>query len=176
VTLESRLAALITAIGADIKSLKSQMSDLLSSSYPWSEQIVTTTYTNSTVNASDVTSGFIPVANTRYIVDILASVSSAAVATGVQTAIAGPTKGITSSAVKIVSASAAASDLITHTSLNTFQPAAGGLTSPSLLSIQAIIEVGASPGTANIRFQAKSEVAGSAITIRPGSSMRWRVI
>lgn len=197
-SLQTRLEALIAAIGPDIKALKTADGTLASltttaktslvaainevnakpsgGSYPWSEQITTTAYTNSTVTASDVYTGFAPVANTRYLVDILASVSAAAATTGVQTALAGPTTGITRSAVKIISASAAATDLIAHTVLNTFQAAAAGLTTPTLLSIQAIIEVGASPGAGNIKLQAKSEVAASVITIYPGSSMRWRTI
>lgn len=44
------------------------------------------------------------------------------------------------------------------------------------LNVQAIIQVEATPGAGNIRMQAKSEVAGSVITILPGSSMRWRTI
>lgn len=175
-SLQTRLEALVAAIGADVKALNSQLSGLTPGSYPWSEQKLTTAYTNSTVTASDVFAGFAVIANTRYIVDVLASVSAAAATTGVQTAIAGPTTGITRSAVKIISASAAATDLVTHTALNTFQAAAAGLTTPSLLSIQAIIEVGATPGAGNVKLQAKSEVAASAITFYPGSSMRWRII
>lgn len=168
-SLQTRLEALISAIGADVKAINAR-------SYPWLEQILTTAYTNSTVTATDVHPGFTPVANTRYLVDVLASVSAAAATTGVQVGLTGPTTGITRSAVKIISASAAATDLITHTALNSFQAAVAGLTTPSLVSLQAIIETAGNPGAGNIRLQAKSEVAGSAITLYPGSSMRWRTI
>lgn len=197
---QSRLAELITAIGADFKADRTTMGALSSltttaksslvaaineinakpsggGADPWSYQIMGSAgYSNTTVTASDVFTGFVPAANARYIVDILASVSTAAATTGIQTALVGPTTGITRSAVKIVSASAAATDKIDHLALNAFQAAAAGLTTPSLLMIQAIIEVGATPGAGNIKLQARSEVAASAVNIHPGSSMRWRTI
>jgi hypothetical protein len=202
VSLQTRLEALASALGADTKADRITMTGLASGSLasltttaktsllaaineinaklatsgePWTSQALTVAYTNSTVTASDVFAGFTPAANTRYIVDVLASVSAAAATTGVQTGLTGPTTGITRSAVKVVSSSAAATDLISHQALNAFQAAAASLTTPTLLSLQAIVEV-ATPGAGNIRFQAKSEVAGSVITIYPGSSMRWRTI
>jgi hypothetical protein len=198
VSLQTRLEALASAIGADVKTNIAAIGTLASltttaktslvaaineinakpaGADPWTSQAMAAAgYTNSTVTASDVFTGFAPVANTRYIVDILASVSAAAATTGVQTALVGPTTGITRSAVKIIAASTTAADTITHTSLNNFQTMTAGLTTPSLLSIQAIVEVGATPGTGNVRLQAKSEVAASAINVHPGSSMRWRTI
>jgi hypothetical protein len=176
VSLQTRLEALVAAIGADVKQLAADIAAAGGGSNPWTDEARSTAYTNSTVTASDVFTGFTPVANARYIVDVLASVHTAAATTGIQTALAGPTSGITRSAVKIQSASAAATDLLTHTVLNTFQAAAAGLTTPTLLYIQSIIEVGASPGAGKIRMQAKSEVAGSLVTVNPGSSMRWRTI
>lgn len=178
-SLATRLTALAQAIGADIKSLQAQINAIPSGgggSDPWSHQALTTSYTNSTVTASDVFTGFVPIANTRYIVDSLCIVNSAAATTGVQTCLAGPTTGITRSAVKIQSASAAAADKLDHLALNAFQVATAGLVAFTLLNIQAIIEVGATPGAGNVRVQARSEVAGSAIAFHPGSSMRWRTI
>lgn len=197
-SLQSRLADLITAIGADVKADRTTMGALSalttsaksslvaainevnakpggSGSDPWTYQALTTLYSNTTITASDVFTGFTPAASTRYIVDVLAMVSSAAATTGVQCALAGPTSGINRAAVKIVSASAAGTDLITHTALNTFQAAVAGLTTPTLLLVQAIVD-NQGGGTGNIRLQARSEVAASQITIWPGSSMRWRTI
>lgn len=200
-SLQTRLNALIAAIGADIKDTRLSMSGVASGSLsgltttaktsllaaineinakpgtdPWTSQALSTAYTNSTITASDVFTGFTPVANTRYIVDALLSVSAAAITTGVQTALFGPSSGITRSAVKLIAANTSAADTISHTSLNNFQTMTAGLTTPTLLSIQAIIEVGATPGAGNIKVQAKSEVAASVVTIYPGSSMRWRTI
>jgi hypothetical protein len=177
VSLEARLVALVQAIGADVKQLRSQLQNVGGGADPWSVQVLDADYTNAKTTASDVFVGFTPAPGTRYIVDVLAAVSSAAATTGVQTCLAGPTTGITSSAVKIVSASSATADLITHTSLNTFQAAtASAGAQPSLLSVQAIIDVGPTPGAGTVRLQARSEVNGGTVTFRPGSSMRWRTI
>lgn len=185
-SLQSRLAALIQAIGADVKQIKtdiiaindalSSMSASSGSADPWSFQALSAEYTNTRTTATDVFAGFTPAPNTRYIVDILASVSAASTGTGVQTQLAGPITGITNAAVKIVSGASSTSDMITHTGLNSFQSSTGSPAGGSLLSIQAILEIGPTPGAGNIRLQAKSEVNGSTITLRAGSSMRWRVI
>ena len=178
-SLQSRLASFITAVGADIKQIKSDISSHThpeTGADPWTHQALATGYTNSTVTASDVFAGFTPLANTRYIVDALLSVQAAAATTGVQTGLMGPTTGIPRSAVKIVSAINATSDKIDHLSINGFQVATAGLQTPYLVSIQAIVEVGATPGAGKIRIQARSEVANSLIIIHPGSSMRWRTI
>lgn len=198
-SLQTRLEALASAVGADIKADRATMGSLASltttaktslvaainelkassgsgGAYPWTEQILTASYTNSTVTASDVFAGFTPVAQQRTLIDVLLLVSSAAATTGVQTAIIGSAAQLREGAVKIVSASAAGTDLITHTTINTFQTAVAGLTTPNLLSIQAILNWGATAPASPVKVQAKSEVAGSAITIYPGSSMRWRTI
>ncbi len=208
-SLQTRLEALVAAIGADIKALQNapgggsgtKVSALpiaglldgteivpivqggiterttVSALRPWNEQTLTTTYINSTLTASDVFVGFIPLANTRYLIDALLTVQSNAATTGVQTALAGPTTGLTRSSVKIISASAATTDKVDHLAVNGLQIAVAGLTTPSLLSMQAIVEVGATPGTGNLRVQARSEVAiANGVQIFPGSSMRWRAI
>lgn len=179
-SLQTRLTALAQALGADVKQIKA---DILSHTHPgggsdpWTSQALSTAYVNATVTATDVFTGFTPVANTRYIVDVLASVQSNAATTGVQVGLTGPATGITRSAVKVVSAASATADKIDHIALNAFQVATAGLAIPNLLMLQAIVEVGASPGAGNIRLQAKSEVAiANAVTIHPGSSMRWRTI
>lgn len=143
---------------------------------PWLEEIRTADYTNATTTGTDVFTGFTPAANTRYMVDVLLMVQSAAATTGIQTALLGPAAGITRSAVKINSASAAGTDLVTHTVVGTYQAAVASLTTPTLLYIQALVTVGATPAVGNIRVAARSEAALSTVTVWPGSSMRWRVI
>jgi hypothetical protein len=180
VSLQTRLQALITAVGADIKRLDGRIDAVGGGSGgadPWISQALTTAYVNATVTATDVFTGFAPAANTHYIVDVLASVQSSAATVGVQAGLVGPTTGITRAAVKIVSAASATADKVDHIALNAFQASTAGLATPNLLMLQAIVEVGATPGAGNIRLQAKAEVAGTnAITIHPGSSMRWRTI
>lgn len=145
---------------------------------PWNEQVLSGTYVNATVTASNVFAGFTPAANKTYLIDVLLMVQANAATTGVQTAIAGPTTGITRAAIKINSAATATTDKVDHiSSLNTFQVATAGLVTPTLLYIQAIVAVGATPGAGDIRVSCKSEVAiANAVQIFPGSSMRWRVM
>jgi hypothetical protein len=178
VTLLSRLGELITAIGADIKRIDADIAALGGGSGgadPWTHQALTALYTNTTVTASNVFAGFTPAANTRYIVDCLLSAYSAATATGIQTGLAGPTTGITAAAVKVSTPLTATTEQLSSIGLNAFSAPGTSLVTPNLILVQAIIET-ATPGAGNIRLQARSEVAGSAINIRPGSSMRWRTI
>jgi hypothetical protein len=143
---------------------------------PWSYSWIASAVTAPTTTAVDVHTGFTPSANTRYIVDALLMVTSAAATTGVQTALLGPSTGITRVAVKIVSAATVTTDKIDHISaLNTYQVATAGLTTPSLIYLQAVVDVGASPGAGTIKVAFKSEVASSAVVVQPGSSIRWRV-
>lgn len=200
-SLQARLEALASALGADIKADRITMTGLASGSLaaltttakssllaaineinakpagadPWTQQAITgTQYSNSTTTASDVFTGFTPAAQQRHIVEAQLLVSSAAATTGVQIALAGPAGQLREGAVKIVSASAAATDFITHTTLNTFQAAAAGLTTPSLIFVWAMLNWGATAPASAVKLQAKSEVAGSAINIYPGSFLRWR--
>lgn len=211
-SLQTRLEALVAAIGADIKQINTNISagaptgtkvsalpavatldgtELVpvvqggatkqvasSKLQPWrGEQILTTTYSNDTVTASDVFSGFAPAANTRYLVDVFLLVQSVATTTGVQTALAGPASGVTRAGVTITSAASATTQKIDYLALGAFQIATAGLTTPTPLIIQGLVDVGAAPGAGNIKVQAKAEVAGTgAIQIFPGSSMRWRIV
>jgi hypothetical protein len=174
VSLQTRLTALAQAVGADIKAINLQLASLSPANVdPWVSEVISANVTNSTVTGSALFSGFAPTPSTRYIVDVLLSVTGST-ATGVQTALTGPTTGITRSAVKIVSASAPTLDKVEHLALNAWQIATAGLPTPSLLMIQAIVETGATVGAGKITTQFRSETAGSVVTVHPGSSMRWR--
>lgn len=144
---------------------------------PWTTQRVMVDYANATITGSDVFAGFAPAANTTYVVETKMIVRTALGTTAIQTALAGPASGITNAAIKINSAASATADLISHiATLNTFQVATAGLTTNTLLIIEGLVVVGALPGAGNIRVQARSEVAASAVTVAAGSMMRWRTI
>lgn len=195
---DARVNLLATAIGAQIKSIKASMGGLTAlttanktslvaainevaaasgsgGADPWLVEWKTAAVTNSTVTGADAFTGFAPAANTRYIVDVFLIVTAAAITTGVQTALLAPTSGMNRAAVKIVSAATSTTDKVDHLSLNSYQVTTAGITTPTLISIQAIIDVGAAPGAGNVRVGLRSEVAGSAVVVQPGSSMRWRV-
>ena len=141
----------------------------------WTEQVLRTTYTNATLTGTDVVTGFAPLANSLYEVDVLLMVQSNAATTGVQVALAGPATGITAAAVRIESASTATTELTSHSALNAFQAQTSGLTTPNLLTVRALVSVGATPGVGNVRVQARSELLAT-VTVLPGSYMRWRVL
>lgn len=174
-SLQTRLAALITAIGADIKSINTQLASLQANSGPWTDQILTTTHNNARTTATEPFVGFAPLANSLYLVEVIGSIQSSVATTGVQTALAGPTSGIMAAAVKITSAASATADKVDHLGLNTFQVATAGLLTPNLYNLQAIVETAGPVGAGNIRLQLKSE-ANSQVTMRPGSIFRWRTI
>jgi hypothetical protein len=177
VSLQTRLVALAQAIGADVKQIRAELAKISSggSSSPWTDLILTSAVNVINQTPVDVMAGFTPVPNTRYLVDVLLSVNSASANNGVQAQLAGPTSGIVSAAVKIVSASSASADLISHVGLNVVQNATANLTAPNLLMIQAVIETGGTVGAGNIRPRVQSETATTS-TIRAGSSMRWRTL
>lgn len=174
-SLQTRLASLVTAIGADIKSLQTQINALSVGSGPWSEQILTTAHNNSTTTASEPFAGFDPAPNTRYLIECVALISSNAQTVGVQTALAGPTSGIPSAGVKIVTAASTTADKVDHLLLNSFQTATAGLTIPNIYNLQAIVDVGANPAAGNIRLQMKAE-NNTQVTMRAGALFRWRTL
>lgn len=201
-SLQTRLESLIAAIGADVKADRLTMTGLASGSLsaltttaktsllaaineinakatdPWTYQSVMGTPTTSATAAADIAglTGFTPEASSKYIVELIASVSAAAITTGVQVGFAGPSTGITRAAVKVVSAQTATTDMISQQGLNSWQGSAASLTTPTLLTIQALVEVGATPGGGNIRPSWRSEVSASVVTMYPGSHMKWRKV
>lgn len=195
-SLQTRLEALVSAIGADVKALNTSVGALASltttaktslvaainevnakpsggGTSVWTEQIRTTDYTNSTVTASDVFTGFAPVGGGIYLIESTLAVQSAAVATGVQVGLttAGP---VVYSAMKISAPDAQTVEYIYHSAFSVQAPTPNGITTPAILQITGMIQMGATPAAGNVRIQAKSEVAGSLITVKTGSIMSWR--
>lgn len=176
-SLQSRLEALASAIGADIKAIKTQIAALPApSADPWSYSVLGSTITSTVTAAADAITGPSLAANTRLVVECKLHVASAAATTGVQVGLAGPSTGVTRSSVKVVSAQTASTDMISHQTLNNWQSSAAGLLTPSLITIDGMIEVGATPGAGTVRVSWRTEVAASTVTMYPGSFMRWRTI
>ena len=166
-SLETRLAALVAAIGADIKALQAMGAE--------QQQKLTATYANATVTGSDVFAGFPPLTNKRYAIEAVMSAQSATANSGIQIALLGPSTGITRVTTRIVTPSGAAADLIANlNALNAYTVATASLATPHLILLDAIVEVG-TPGAGNLRIGARSETAAAnAVQIFPGSFMRWR--
>lgn len=178
-SLETRLRALVQALGVDYKALKAQADGLGSSSDPWMSQ-ATTPFTNgSTTVSTPFGPGFITSPNTRYIVDVWMMARAVATSTGIQAALAGPLTADLprAAAVKIISVpNAAPPELVFHTTLNTFQTATSAIIANHLIMIQAIIETG--PGTPQtpVTVQIKAEEGPNTQYEVASGIMRWRAI
>lgn len=171
-SLESRLAAFIAAVGADIKLLKARPSD------PWTTQSLgDTTYSNATLGLTDIFPGFAPVPNKNYEVRSRLICGVNVSTTGMQTVLAGPANA-ERAAVKISTPLSASTEQVNNYSdLNQIQTMAAGYAGFSLLCIEAVIDFGPSILAGNVRVQARSEVAATnAVRVYTGSFMSWREI
>ena len=166
-SLETRLTALTAAVGADIKALQASGAE--------QQQKLTATYVNATVTGTNVFAGFTPLANKRYAIEAVLVAQSAAAASGIQIALLGPSTGITRATARVVTPSGAAADLIANlNALNAYTAATASLTTPHLILLDGVVEVG-TPGAGNIRIGARAEsAAANAVQIFPGSFMRWK--
>lgn len=145
---------------------------------PYSWEILASQVNNSS-NVTDVNifTGFQPAASTRYHVEIMLSVLSAAAATAVRTTLSGPTTGVTMAAVKTVSAASGSADHIQHVSaLNQLNSNTAGLTTATLIRIEALLDFGAGVNAVNLRPQLRSEVLASQVSVLAGSYMKWRIL
>lgn len=178
-SLESRLTALVQSLGADYKARKAQLDQLASAAYAWKSQIIVAPNYVGVTTVVEPFQGFKPEANTRYQVEVWASVRVATIVNAPQAALFGPSGGnsLRYSAVKIVSAPTTTTDLVSHVQLNEFQASNSALTIPDILTIQAIVETGAGmTDSAWIRPQFRPKSAGGSYDISPGSIMSWRTI
>jgi hypothetical protein len=144
---------------------------------PWTVLKLAADFSTSSVAAQDVTGlGFTPAANTTYVIEAFLPSWSAAAATGIQFALAGPSSGINFSGVTIRQPMTATTEQFYHGVINTFNTAGTALTTMSLAFITAIVGVGANPGAGNLRVQLKSEVNNSAVSVKAGAVMLYRAV
>ena len=181
-SLATRLTALAAAIGSDIKSLLSRVSNLEMYSgitSPNQRATLTSTQASTSTTLANVTQLVLPLeANAVYRIECFVTFQSAATTTGLNLGIATPagSRNLVEIVVPITS-TAAASQLRT-----TFPSAAvatnlGNVTGTGVTAINSnhtakisgIIQVGATAGNCQIMFA--SEVASSAITLQVGSCL-----
>lgn len=179
-SLASRLADLITAIGADIKSLQTQINNISSGADPWTYLVVTPTdVPNSTVTAADVTGLSIPstLATGKYILEGKLFFTSAATTTGAQFGLVFPAQ-VDLAAMWQVPATATTSTTHNQTATATYS---GGTAAPvvapadSVALLDGVFSVNSAMASA-ITVQQRSEVAASAIVCKVGSFIRYRKI
>lgn len=138
-------------------------------------QVLTTTYVNATESGINVFTGFTPGANKKYFIEAELSAQAIAVDNAVQLALLGPATGITRVAVKVITPTEATEEIESALALNAYSEQDAAMTTPSIYTLLAIVEVGATPGAGHIRVGAKAlTAAANAVRIFPGSFMRWR--
>lgn len=142
----------------------------------WTYERRATDWTNSTITTSDIFTGFVPIANTRYEVECFLIVKSADATSGLQLGLMGP-GGLNVAAQKITMCSSATADLIGN--VVGFGIFAAGSTPANygIAKVSGFVEYGASPAAGNnVRLIGRAETAGQVATVRDDSYMRWRIL
>lgn len=146
---------------------------------PWTTVRLTSDFTTSSATAVDATGlAFAPTANKRYEFYGLLLCRTATATVGPRPGLAWPT-GLSDGAASIRTPSSATAELLLNGNPNAAMLAAvGGLpnnTQSYLASLEGLIVAGASPA-GNMRIQLASETAGTVVTIKAGSFLRYREI
>ena len=145
---------------------------------PWAYLQLASDFATSSATAVDVTGlAFTPTANTDYLVEAQLLMRTATATVGARPGIAWPTGGMTDAVAEIrASSSATAQVLVYGNSAAAVLNANTGLattTGSFAAKVEATLLMGASPA-GNFRLQLASETAGTNVTLKAGSWMRYR--
>jgi len=172
-TLADRLSALVSAIGADIKSLSTRVTSLETSSGGGSVIAASSSDQSSTATSLADATGLSAsvVANATYRVDAFVTFTSASVDTGLSLGYTLPTGALGMLEITIPSVSTWLSQMTRLiTSAQSASVTGNGVEAsgtPYTARMSGIIKVGSTAGTFQVRFA--SEVAGSSVTLKSGS-------
>jgi hypothetical protein len=144
---------------------------------PWTILKLTVDFTTTSATAVDVTGlGFAPTQNTNYMIEAVLFLRTATATVNPRTGFAWPTN-VTDGVMSIDTAQSATTQLTTRgNSAAALLAAVGGLPNttqswPAFVYGAAV--VGASP-VGNLRVQVASETAGTTVTVKAGSYLRYR--
>lgn len=146
---------------------------------PWTYRKLTSDFVTSSATAVDITSlGFTPAANTTYEFEAFLLTRTATTTVGPRPGLAWAT-GMSDGAAEIRQASAATTDLITNGNTSAaILCAVGGVpttTGSWKATIKGVGVVGSNT-TGTIRIQLASETAGTNVTAKTGSYLKYRTI
>jgi hypothetical protein len=146
---------------------------------PWTYLGLANDFTTTSATAVDITGlGFTPAANTRYEFVARLMVRTATATVGPRPGVAWPT-GMTDGVTFIQQTSSATANVFANGNVNAAVLAPVGGVPNTTQSWPAIIEgmavAGASP-SGNIRLQFASETAGTTVTVKAGSFLKYRLI
>lgn len=146
---------------------------------PWTYIRLASDFVTSSATAVDVTGlGFTPAANTDYEFEAVLMTRTAATATGPRPGLAWPTGGVDGIAEVRQTSSAAAQVTAFGNISAALLTAVGGLPSATLsypATVAGIFRAGATP-SGNVRVQLASEAAGTNVTIKAGSFLKYRTL
>lgn len=146
---------------------------------PWTYVKLSSDFTTTSTTAANVTGlEFTPSANTTYVIEGFYLLRTATTTVGARPGCAWPT-GMTDGAVSFLTTSSATANLTTNGNINaSVLVAVGGLpttTGSYPGTMWATLVAGASPAS-TFRIQLASETAGTTVTMKAGSWIRYRSI
>lgn len=142
----------------------------------WTNVVLAADFTTSNAAAQDSGIAFLPAANARVMFEARLMLRTATNTVGPRPGIAWPT-GMTDGVAKIVFPSAATTDLVANGNVNAAMLiAVGGVPNANqsyLATMTGVMIAGGAPG-ASFRVQLASEAAGTKVTMKAGSFLRWK--
>lgn len=147
---------------------------------PWTYVKLSSDFVTSSATAVDVTGlAFTPAANKSYVFDGELLTRTAATATGVRPGIAWPTAGVTDGVATVNQPTSATAQVLAFGNFNAALQAVGTALPNTTQSwparLNGTLIMDASP-SGSVRVQLASETAGTNVTIKAGSWLRYREI
>ena len=175
ITITDAGKAMVTA--ADSSAQGSLLGGVGGGSDPWTYVRLTQDFTTTSATAVNVTGlEFTPAANTRYEFEAVLLTRTATATVGPRPGLAWPT-GMTDGVATIKQTSSATAELTTNGNVNAaLLCAVGGLptnTQSYPARISGLVIAGAAP-SGTVKVQLASETAGTTVTLKAGSFLRYR--
>ncbi len=172
----AQVKAILALAIADVSGLQAALD---AKENNWTYASLGSDFTTTSATAVDVTGlAFAPAASTNYEFEAMLMVRTATGAVGPRPGLSWPT-GLTEGVGMMFVPQAANADLLSYGNSNAaLLVAAGGLPSTTLSYMgggRGFVFAGASP-SGNVQVQLASETAGTTVTIKAGSFLRWRII
>ena len=150
---------------------------VVTGSDPWTYLVRSTDFTTTSATAVDVTGlAFTPAANTKYEFEAFLMVRTATATVGPRPGLAWAT-GLTDGVATIKQTSSLTAELTTNGNINAaLLCAVGGVPTTTLsypATVRGIVVAGATP-SGTIKLQLASETAGTTVTIKTGSFLKYR--
>ncbi len=150
---------------------------VVSGSDAWTYLVRSTDFTTTSATAVDVTGlAFTPAANTKYEFEAFLMVRTATATVGPRPGLAWAT-GLTDGVATIKQTSSLTAELTTNGNINAaLLCAVGGVPTTTLsypATVRGIVVAGATP-SGTIKLQLASETAGTTVTIKTGSFLKYR--